>query len=364
MTMTFQMRPLAAALLCLALPSAASAFVFGDRGAGDRVPSLVVPAQMSGADAAVRIQQLEGQMRGLNGRIEQLEFQLRRMEDQLKRFQGDVDFRFQEIQGSGGGGAARPATRPAPAAPPPQKPRAEVIDDAGASPAGGSVAAIPPRRLDDATGSSATVAAPPRVLGQIPAGAADIIQPEGGEPGAPLVLAPPGGMPPPVVQPRGSAAVVPPAGMSPPTRDVPRPDNPRSGTVVASAPSNSPRDEFDLGVGFVQRKDFELAEMTFRRFLEQHATDPLAPEAEYWLGESLYQRGQYRDAAEVFLKVTTASTGSSKAPESMLRLGMSLSGLGERDAACATYGEIVKKYPRASAGVRAQIERETKRVKC
>jgi tol-pal system protein YbgF len=337
MTMTFPMRPFAAVLLCLALPSTASAFIFGDR-EDDRRRQMAVPAQMSGADAAVRIQQLEGQMRGLNGRIEQLEFQLRRMEDQLKRFQGDVDFRFQEMQG---GAAARPAARPAP---PPPKPRADAIDDAGA--AASSVASASPRRFDDPPGSSASVAAPPRVLGQIPAGTADIMQPEGGEPGAPLVLAPPGGMPSPVV------------------RDVPRGDVPRSGTVVASAPSNNPRDEFDLGVGFVQRKDFELAEMTFRRFLEDHPDDRLAPEAQYWLGESLYQRGQYRDAAEIFLKVTTEATGSAKAPESMLRLGMSLSGLGEREAACATYAEIVKKYPRASGGVRAQIERETKRVRC
>jgi tol-pal system protein YbgF len=352
MTMTFPMRPLAAVLLCLAMPSTASAFIFGDR-EDDRRRPLAIPAQMSGADAAVRIQQLEGQMRGLNGRIEQLEFQLRRMEDQLKRFQGDVDFRFQEMQGGG----ARPAARPAPPAP---KPRADVIDDAGAAPAGGAVAAVAPRRLDDPPGSSASVAAPPRVLGQIPAGAADIIQPEGGEPGAPLVLAPPGAMPPPVVQQRGAAAA-PPVGMP---SSPPRPESARSGTVVASAPSNSPRDEFDLGVGFVQRKDFELAEMTFRRFLEDHPDDRLAPEAQYWLGESLYQRGQYRDAAEIFLKVTTEATGSAKAPESMLRLGMSLSGLGEREAACATYAEIVKKYPRASGGVRAQIERETKRVRC
>jgi tol-pal system protein YbgF len=306
-------RAAAAALLCLALQGGAM-------------------AQMSGADLAVRLQQLEGQMRALNGRIEQLEFQNRRLDDQLKRFQGDIDFRFQEIQGGGGAAANRPAQRPAA----PQKPRTDVIEP---GPAG----------QQSAANSSSGAAAPPQVLGQIPAGQRDAgagadVEPEASDPGAPLVISPPGTVPP-----RGEAPA--------------RADGPRN-TVIASAPSNNPRDEFDLGVGFVQRRDYELAEMSFRKFLEDHPNDRLAAEAQYWLGESLYQRRQYRDAAEVFLKVTTESTGSAKAPESMLRLGMSLSGLGERDAACATYAEITKKYPRASAGVRSQIDRETKRVRC
>ena len=77
-------------------------------------------AQATGADLAVRLQQLEGQMRSLNGRIEQLEFQNKRLQEQLQRFQGDVDFRFQDLQG-GKGGAKPPAqrrTEAPPSAPP------------------------------------------------------------------------------------------------------------------------------------------------------------------------------------------------------------------------------------------------------
>ena len=38
--------------------------------------------------------------------------------------------------------------------------------------------------------------------------------------------------------------------------------------------------------------------------------------------------------------------------------------LKEKEAACAALGEVTRKYPRASAGVKAAVDREQKRVKC
>ena len=35
-----------------------------------------------------------------------------------------------------------------------------------------------------------------------------------------------------------------------------------------------------------------------------------------------------------------------------------------RQAACAALGEVTRKYPRASPGVRQEVDREQKRVKC
>ena len=43
---------------------------------------------------------------------------------------------------------------------------------------------------------------------------------------------------------------------------------------------------------------------------------------------------------------------------------MWLAALKEREAACAALGEVTRKYPRASAGVKAAVDREQKRVKC
>jgi TolA-binding protein len=48
----------------------------------------------------------------------------------------------------------------------------------------------------------------------------------------------------------------------------------------------------------------------------------------------------------------------------MVRLGQSLAALGEKDAACGTFGEIARKYPRAGMTVKQMTEREQKRAGC
>jgi tol-pal system protein YbgF len=133
---------------------------------------------------------------------------------------------------------------------------------------------------------------------------------------------------------------------------------------MVMAPSNSPKDEYDLAYGYVLRKDYALAEEGFRIFLKKHPSDRLTPDAHYWLGESLFQRQRYHDAAESFLTVSTKYDTSGKAPDALLRLGQSLAALNEKEAACATLGEIGRKYPRASVTVKQGVEREQKRVRC
>jgi tol-pal system protein YbgF len=100
-------------------------------------------------------------------------------------------------------------------------------------------------------------------------------------------------------------------------------------SLTTLPPSATPRDEFDLGIGYIQRKDYALAEETMRNFAQKYPTDALLPDS-HWLGESLYQRQKYRDAAEVFLGVTTKYDTAAKAPDSLLRLGQSLAALKEK----------------------------------
>jgi tol-pal system protein YbgF len=144
----------------------------------------------------------------------------------------------------------------------------------------------------------------------------------------------------------------------------PRNPNATGGQVLASAPTNTPRDEFALAYGYVQRKDYALAEDALRAFLQKHPSDRLVADANYWLGETLFQRQRYRDAAESFLTVSTKYEKSEKAPDALLRLGQSLAALGEREAACATLGEVLRKFPRASGGLKTSVEREQKRARC
>jgi tol-pal system protein YbgF len=138
-----------------------------------------------------------------------------------------------------------------------------------------------------------------------------------------------------------------------------------TGAVAAVAPpSESPKDSYDLAYGYVLRKDYALAEDSFRAFLQKYPNDKRAAEARYWIGESLFQRQRYEQAAQAFLDLSTKNGSHAKAPEALLRLAQSLGAMKQKEMACATLAEVGRKYPKASAGVKQGVEREQKRVHC
>ena len=137
-----------------------------------------------------------------------------------------------------------------------------------------------------------------------------------------------------------------------------------TGALTTLPPSATPRDEFDLGVGYIERKDYALAAETMRNFTRKYPGDPLVADAQFWLGESFYQRQSYREAAEAFLSVTTKYAHSAKATDALLRLGQSLAALKEKEAACAAFGEVTRKYPHSAANIKQAVAREQKRTKC
>jgi tol-pal system protein YbgF len=312
-------------------------------------------------DAEMRIQQLENRLRQLTGQNEELNYRNRQLEERLRMLQGGA-------QATPGGGqpatgqpgvagqpnavqpsvAAAPSLQPGPAY---RQPAYEQPQIASPAPIIQEPVGTPPaqgRRRGDAFDPSQNPNAPgaPRALGggQLPMPAEAPVGALGGRaPGEPLDLANTGSAlnPPPATPPRAPGAA-----------------------LTTLPPSASPRDEFDLGIGYMQRKDYALAEETMRNFAQKHPSDPMIADSQYWLGESYFQRQQYRDAAEAFLGVTTKFDKSGKAPDALLRLGQSLAALKEKEAACAALGEVTRKYPRASTGVKTAVDREQKRIKC
>jgi tol-pal system protein YbgF len=328
-----------------------------------QTPSPGRVAQGPGGELSMRIDRLEAQIRQLTGAIETLQHRNQQLEDQLRRLrageaavvvplapqQGQMQPQVQpqiqpQVQPQ-----AQPQVRP-PASPsqsPPPGRRGEVFD---------------PAQNPNAPGA-------PRVLGTIsPSGAAaqplpniandEVGAPGGRAAGAPLDLSTLAGVAPIERAPAqpGVTAVEP----------LPAPRTPGGpGAQVATLPpSDSPKDNFDLAYGYVLRKDYALAEDGFRGFLRRFPSDRLVPDAHYWLGESMFQRQQYRDAAEAFLLVSTKYESNARAPESLLRLGQSLAAMGEREAACASLAEVLRKYPRVTVAIRQGVEREQKRVRC
>lgn len=309
-------------------------------------------AQSGDADAEMHIQQLENQLRRLTGQNEELQYRNRQLEERLRLFQGGP-------QATTGGPPSvaqpdvvqpgivtAPSTQPGPAyrqlgydqqqiAPP-----APIAQQPQSVPSG----VLQGRRRGDAFDPDQSPNAPgaPRALGDgqlpIPAEA-----PGGRGAGEPLDLTNTGGATgnPAAAVPRGTGAA-----------------------LTTLPPSATPKDEFDLGIGYMQRKDYALAEETMRNFEHKYPNDPLIADSQYWLGESFFQRQQYRNAAEAFLGVTTKFDKSAKAPDALLRLGQSLGALKEKEAACAALGEVTRKYPRASSGIKAAVDREQKRIRC
>jgi len=285
------------------------------------------------ADQGLQIERLQNQLRQLTGQNEELQFRNRQLEDQLRQLQAS---------GAPAGAGGRPNVAAAPVQQAPavqpgynqQQPQiaapAPIAQDPAPAPRGG--------RRNDAFDPNANPNAPgaPRALGggQQPMPANAPVGAQGGRAaGEPLPL--------------GNAA---PGGAAPALTTLP--------------PGATPKDEFDLGIGYMQRRDYALAEETMRNFAQKYPGDPMIADSQYWLGESFFQRQKYRDAAETFLGVTTKYDTSAKAPDALLRLGQSLAALKEKEAACAAFGEVTRKYPRASAGVKQGVDREQKRVKC
>ncbi|WP_041358334.1 tol-pal system protein YbgF [Nitrobacter hamburgensis] len=297
-------------------------------------------AQSDFGDPEIRIQQLEEQLRTLTGQNEELQHRNRMLEQQLQQ--------LQQLQP----GAAPPGVAAAaPVQPSPGYRQPAYDQRGGEGPVAQEQAVTVPAQghRGDAFDPSQNPNAPgvPRALGggQMPMPAEAAGSPGGREAGAPLDLANtsprrPGGYPTPDSAP------------------------PNTGGLTTLPPSATPRDEFDLGIGYMQRKDYALAEETMRNFTQKYPSDALTGDAQYWLGESLFQRQKYREAAEAFLGVTTKFDSSAKASDALLRLGQSLAALKEKEAACAALGEVTRKYPRASAGVKQAVDREQKRIKC
>jgi tol-pal system protein YbgF len=327
-------------------------------------------AQDSDSDVVTRIDRLEETIRNLTGQVEQLQYRNQQLEQQMQRLQ-------QQMQG----GTPVAAAPPPPAAqysppPPPQysqspyspppysTPTAQYSPPPTTTAAPVAAAGVPVDHSHDAfnpaldpnapgvprpLGTSTTATEPPAPY-QAPASPTAPRQA-----GAPLDLSS-------LSAPQGAT----PGNQLPP----PPPANPSATGGVQAAlpttlpPGSTPRDEYELGQGYFEHKDYVLAAQTFRAFLHQYPSDRLTPEAHFWLGESLFQSQQYHDAAEAFLTVSTKYETMARAPDALLRLGQSLAALGQKEAACASLGEVLRKYPRASLNVKESVAREQKRVHC
>jgi tol-pal system protein YbgF len=287
------------------------------------------PANMQGdqSELSIRIERLENQLRQLTGIIEQLQHQNQQLQQQLRANQGENPPPQQ-----------RPLTQQQrPQYVPPQQQQQAVVPP------------LPPVQNQQ------------QYPQQNPKGRGDAFDPDA-NPNAPGVPRNLGGIRQQPNQPQGPMVLSPNANQDLPPPQQQNQPGPQQQAVLP--PSSSPKDSYDLAYGYILRRDYALAEQSFRAFIDQYPQDRNIPTATYWLGESLYYQRKHNDAAEVFLDIYNKHPNSQRAPDSLLRLGQSLAALGKKEAACASLGAVLSKYPKASPTVKKNAEDEQKRLSC
>ena len=300
----------------------------------------VIVAQDS-SGLVLRIDRLENQVRSLTGQIEQMQFQQRKMEEALRRLQDAAPVAGLDASG-------KPLARP----PLGRKPSGDAFDPAANPNAPGA-----PRPLGAPYGLAQPSAVPPAIQPSAP--------PRAALPSGPVQLEPDDAQKPldlgqqrPPADPLASAppriiALNP--GAAPPAAN---------GIITdpAALPAK-PLSDYDLGVNLYRQGQYASAESSLSAFLQKNPRDRYVPDAVFYLGETFFQQKRHREAAEQYLKVSTDFSKSRVAPDALVRLGMSLHALGAKEQACATFGEVGRKYPDAKAAVRG-ADRESKKAQC
>lgn len=304
-------------------------------------------------DSSYRVNELEEQVRQLNGRIEDLNFQLLQMQELIRKMQEDNEFRFQELEERSDAGdpgnsnnsgkknrnsigdlinpsSVKPGVKRLGKPQPPEQ-------SANAARLGGENRIRKPRMIDGVElydGSQDTADNRKRSqgnsLGTVTFDAnGNIVE---SAIGSPIDL---------TKQLFGGSGI----------------------GVRAALPENS--DElYALGYSYIQSGDYALAEEAFKDFLERFPNHRRMQEVNFWLGESHFARQQYKQAARIFLKSHRTWPNARLAPQTLLKLGVSVAGLDQRELACATYAEVGQKYPNSSIIVKRNVKVEQAAARC
>ena len=314
--------------LGLSLPTLAHAamfeFPFASSAEGTReapAERVHVAQSQETAQLLLRIQQLEEQLRSVNGQVEGLTFQLTQMQELLTRTTESYEARLRALEGGAGGktDAANPAggvTQPE-ALPQDSSVPSTEIPAQGVQPLPGEAEFDP--TFDDGS-------APADELGN----SADPLVGTGASGGVDLTTGQPLDL-----------------NLTP--QD--------TGDADADA-------QFAAGADALAKGDYAFAEDQFSQFLSLYPENPQAQDAANLLGEALLQREAYNEAADVLLKAYQQKTDSDVAPELLLKLGVSLAGVGEREVACRTLAQVDGNYPDLEPELAARLAQEKTKASC
>ena len=294
---------------------------------------------------AFRINELENQVRVLNGRIEEMNFQMLQMQEQIRRMQEDNELRFQELEDKQsdasdsltGENDTKIAGRQTDRLGKPQPSEPETGSDENSADtnqlAAKNTTGEEPEPPKPQRGSK------PRLLGTL------TFDKDGN------------------VQARSSDGTASQSGSS--SNPLPGIFNDGvDGGVEAAEFGPTPDAVFAVAKTALERKRFNRSESAFRAHLKAWPEDPRHDEARYYLGKVLFEKQDYYNAANVFLDTHNAYPNAVTAADNLLGLGLSLAGLNQREVACATYSEVLRQYPQAEARLGEQVRAEQTSANC
>jgi tol-pal system protein YbgF len=278
------------------LPGELSGLTFNNDG------GRILVAQADNAQLMVRVQQLEEQIRVLNGQVEGLTFQLTQLQEILTRLEA-------------GGASAQPEALPAPANEN-AVPQTD-IPEQGVQPLPGEVEFDP--TFDDGSADQLGQSADPLAGSGATGGSVDLAT------GQPL--------------------------------DLSFDPNTTSGNADADA-------QLRAGVEAVQAGNYEFAEEQLGQFIDLYPDSPQLVEASSWLGDALIARAAYAEAADVLVEAYQKNPEDPRAADVLFKLGISLAGVGERETACRTFNEVGTRYPQALPALQTRLTEERAKAEC
>jgi tol-pal system protein YbgF len=323
------MLALAASALLVSQPNAMSlGELIGKTHARSDAPVILAQA----SDAEVQVQQLQEQLRQLNGRVEEMSFQLLQMQETLRKAQEDNEFRFQQLEG----GKKKSSNDTVPSTNDAANASGETTPGANADDA----AALDQPPMDDIQGENVD---PNKGKPAIDLGQLKIDQngnPVAGDDQNPDAI----------------------NGTNLPPPDTSTTDDSSQQTAAVTPTGDDA--QYQSAYEQVLAGDYANAEQGFAAFISAHPESKRISDANFWLGEAQYSQGKFNDAAKTFLNGYKAYGKSAKAPEMLLKLAMSLAALDSNDTACATLRQVSKAYPKASRAIISKVASEQKRLAC
>lgn len=284
------------------------------------------------SDAAYRVNELEEQVRRLNGRVEELTFQLLELQEQMRRMQQDNELRFQELE-ERSGSLTTPSDNENGAVA--ETDSLEKPEPSGSPDPGGQQLSASTIKPENSENAAPRTAPGPRILGTL------------------------------TFDDNGNVVDVDPGKDENTTASLPGVFNDGvQGGAAAAEFGATPQEVFAAGKTALESRNAIRAEAAFRAYLQAWPGDPRTGEARYHLGRALFDQRQYYNAANVFLDTHNAHADAPTAAENLLGLGLSLAGLNQREVACATYAEVLKQYPQAAERLSAQVAAEQASAKC